>query len=87
MLNLQQNRKNALHKIAEMFVNCKQIKVPTKSGDFFRFYPTDLVNTKTKQHRIQQISPSGSVNSARYIPRRFASLYIFITIPFRGIAV
>ena len=24
MLNLQQNRKNALDKIAEMFVNCKQ---------------------------------------------------------------
>ena len=35
---------------------------------FFQFYPTDLVNTKTTD-------PSGSVNSARYVPRRFASYY------------
>ena len=41
------------------------------------FYPSDLVNTKTT---------SGSVKSGGYIPRRFASRYIFTTIhlPFGG---
>ena len=36
----------------------------------FLFYQTDLVNLK-------QLSLSGSVNSARYMPRRFASQYIY----------
>ena len=51
-------------------------KVPTKwrfwfpNVTFFQFYPTDLVNTKTT-------IPSGSVNSARYLPRRFASRSMF----------
>ena len=71
MLNLQQNRKNALDKILEIFVNCKQsthqvtFLFTNEKSYFFQFYPTDLVNTKTT-------IPSGSVNSARYIPRRFA---------------
>ena len=45
----------------------------------FDVYPTDLVNTKT-------ISPSESVYSVRYIPRRFVSRYILTTIhlPFGG---
>ena len=44
------------------------------------FYPSDLVNTKTTN------SPSGSVKSGGYIPRRFASRYISTTIhlPFGG---
>ena len=43
------------------------------------FHPSDLVNTKTT-------IPSGSVKSGGYIPRRFASLYISMTIhlPFGG---
>ena len=43
------------------------------------FCPSDLVNTK-------QLSPSGSVKSGGYIPRRFASRYISTTIhlPFGG---
>ena len=71
MLNLQQNRKNALDKILEIFVNCKQsthqvtFLFTNEKSYFFHFYPTDLVNTKTT-------IPSGSVNSARYIPQRFA---------------
>ena len=36
----------------------------------FLFYQTDLVNLK-------QLSLSGSVNSARYMPRRSASQYIY----------
>lgn len=36
----------------------------------FLFYQTDLVNLK-------QLSLSGSVNSARYMPRRFAFQYIY----------
>ena len=36
----------------------------------FLVYQTDLVNLK-------QLSLSGSVNSARYMPRRFASQYIY----------
>ena len=36
----------------------------------FLFYQTDLVNLK-------QLSLSGSVNSARYMPRRFVSQYIY----------
>ena len=36
------------------------------------FYPSDLV--------LKQLSPSGSVKSAGYIPRRFASRYISTTI-------
>ena len=49
MLNLQQNRKNALNdKIPKMFVNCKQSDVfNLQKVTFFPFYPTDLVNTKT----------------------------------------
>ena len=44
------------------------------------FYPSDLVNTNI------QLSPSGSVKSGGYIPRRFASRYISTTIhlPFGG---
>ena len=46
-----------------MFVNCKQ--VPTvfliNKKLLFCFYPTDLV--------LKQLSPSGSVNSAKYIPQ------------------
>ena len=43
------------------------------------FYPSDLVNTR-------QLSPSGSVKSGGYIPRRFASRCISTTIhlPFGG---
>ena len=43
------------------------------------FYPSDSVNTKT-------ISPSGSMKSGGYLPRRFASRYISTTIhlPFGG---
>ena len=43
------------------------------------FYLSDLVNTKTTV-------PPGSVKSGGYIPRRFASRYISITIhlPFGG---
>ena len=33
------------------------------------YYPSNLVNTK-------KLSPSGSVKSGGYIPRRFASRYI-----------
>ena len=48
MLNLQQNRKNALDKIPKMFVNCEQSDVfNLQKVTFFQFYPTDLVNTKT----------------------------------------
>ena len=52
ILNLQQNRKNALDKIPEMFVNCKlssyQVTfVIYKKLLFSFFFPTDLVNTKT----------------------------------------
>ena len=36
---------------------------------FFYFSATDLVNAKTN-------IPPGSVNSARYVPRSFASWYI-----------
>ena len=46
------------------------------------FYPSDLVNT------FKQLSPSGSVKSVRYIPRRFVSRYNISTtfhLPFRGI--
>ena len=45
------------------------------------FYPSDLVNLILKQ-----LSPSGSVKSGGYIPRRFASRYISTTIhlPFGG---
>ena len=44
------------------------------------FYPSDLVNTNTK------LSPSGSVKTGGYTPRRFASRYISTTIhlPFGG---
>ena len=43
------------------------------------FYPSDWVNTIT-------ISPSGSMKSGGYLPRRFASRYISTTIhlPFGG---
>ena len=34
MLNLQQNRKNALDKIPEMFLNCKQSSYYTVSNVF-----------------------------------------------------
>ena len=69
MPNLQQNRRNALDKIPEMFVNCNKVRTKwhfsfTKSN-FFHFYPNDLVFTKTT------IPLKGY--SARYIPRRFAS--------------
>ena len=48
LLNFQQNRKNPLNKIPEMFVNCKQSNVfSLQKSYFFHFYPTDLVNTKT----------------------------------------
>jgi len=52
LLNLQQNRKNPLDKIPEMFLNCKQASYQVtfliyKKVTFFHFYPTDLVNTKT----------------------------------------
>ena len=51
VLNLQQNGKNVLDKISEMFVNCNKLATKwrfkfTKSY-FFHFYPNDLVNTKT----------------------------------------
>ena len=39
------------------------------------FYPSDLVKLILKQ-----LSPSGSVKSGGYIPRRFASRYISTTI-------
>ena len=39
------------------------------------FYPSDLVKTKTTT-----VSPSGSVKSGGYIPRREASRYISTTI-------
>ena len=42
---------------------------------FFYFSPTDLVNAKTN-------IPPGSVNSARYIPRSFASWYISVVVQF-----
>ena len=48
-------------------------KVPRKKLKQHFFYPSDLVNTK-------QVSPSGSVKSGGYIPRRFASRYITTTI-------
>ena len=53
-------------------------KVPTKwrfqftKRYFFHFYPTDLVNAKTT-------IPLWSVNSTRYIHRRFVSLYTAIS--------
>ena len=54
MLYLQQNRKNALHRIPEMIVN----KVPTKVS-------TDLVNAKTtiplrvgEQRLVYTLTPS-----------------------------
>ena len=75
LLNLPQNCKSELDKIPEMFVNCKQTSYQGtcliyKKVPFFHFYPTDLVNTKTT-------IPSGSVNSARFVPRRFASRYLY----------
>ena len=83
MLNLQQNRKNALDKTPEMFVNCKQssywLTVLIYKSHFFHFYPTDLVNTKTT-------IPSRLVNNYRYIPRPSASSCCSTTIhlPLRG---
>ena len=51
MLKLQQNHKNALGNIPEMFVNCKQsfykVMFLIYKKLLFSFYPTDLVNTKT----------------------------------------
>ena len=51
---LQQNRKNALDKIPEMFVNWKQspylVTFQIYKVTFCHFYPTDLVNTKTTIH-------------------------------------
>ena len=51
MLNLQQNRKNTLDKIPEMFVYCKQsfywVTFLVYENFLFHFYPTDLVNTET----------------------------------------
>ena len=86
MLNLQQNRKNALDKIPQNV--CKLLikfllsdVFNLQKGYFFHFYLTDLVNTETT-------IPSGLVNSARCIPRRFTSLYIYnsttIHLPFGG---
>ena len=51
MLKLQQNYKNALGNIPEMFVNCEQSSYKVMFLIYkkllFSFYPTDLVNTKT----------------------------------------
>ena len=47
MLNLRQNRKNALDKISETFVNGNKVPTNLQKGAFSHFYPTDLVNTKT----------------------------------------
>ena len=50
MLNLQQNCKNALNKIPEMFVFVNKVSTSDvfnfyKKLLFFHFYPTDLVNS------------------------------------------
>ena len=55
MLNLQQNSKNALDKIPEMFLNFKHISYKVTFFNLqkvacFHFYPTHLVNTKTTTH-------------------------------------
>ena len=44
------------------------------------FYPSDLVNTK-------ELSPSGSVKSNGYIPRRFSVYIHHYSPPVRGIVV
>ena len=69
-LFFKQNRRNALDKISEIFVNYKVTFLIYKKLLFFHFYPTDLVYTKTT-------IPLRSVNSATYSPPRFASRYIF----------
>ena len=61
MLNLQQNRKKAFDKIPEMFVNCKQSYVFSLQKVIF-FIFIQLI-----WQILKQLSPYGSVNSARYI--------------------
>ena len=60
---------------------CGFAKVSEEEIEEVFFYPSDLVNLIQKQ-----LSPSGSVKSGGYIPRRFASRYISTTIhlPFGG---
>ena len=65
-----------------------------KRREKWRFVSRKLQKKKLKKcffiHRIwwilKQLSPSGSVKSGGYVPRRFASRYIFTTIhlPFGG---
>ena len=51
MLNLQHNRKNALDKIPETLLNCKQssyyVTFLINKKYIFYSYPTDMANTKT----------------------------------------
>ena len=49
------------------------VKVSDEEIEEAFFYPSDVVNTKTT-------TPSGSVRSGRYIPRRFTSRYVSTTI-------
>ena len=64
---------------------CRFVKVSEEEivaiNETVFFYPSDLVSTKTTT-----VSPSGSVKSGGYLPRRFASRYISTTIhlPFGG---
>ena len=58
-------------KIAHRFAKVSEEEIE----EVFFFYPSDLVKLILKQ-----LSPSGSVKSGGYIPRRFASRYISTTI-------